>query len=70
METTTVTTNGRVTIPHTIRKKYKIKPGTRVYFTDKNGEIIIEPITKELIKADWEILGIKGKLLKELMMEK
>ena len=70
METTTVTTNGRVTIPQKLRKKYKIKPGTRIYFTEEKGEIKMEANTPDLIRNNWGLLGTKGRMLKALIGER
>ena len=66
-----VTTNGRVTIPASLRKKYKLTPGRRVKFEPTaDGIIIIPPATPEEIRMNAGILGMKGKLLKSLMKEK
>ncbi len=34
-----VSTNGRICIPASYRNKYKIKPGMRIGFVEKDGEI-------------------------------
>lgn len=65
-----VTTGGRVTVTAELRKKYKLKPGTRVKFSEEENGIKIIPITPETIKANAGFLGMKGKLLKSLMKEK
>lgn len=64
-------TNGRVTIPAELRKKYNLNPGTRVNLVaDKEGIKII-PVTNKTIRSNIGFLGIKGKsLLKALMEEK
>lgn len=67
---TSLVKNGKVTIPSSIRKKYKIKSGTKVYFVDENNEIKIVPVTRELIKANFGIFKTKGNLLKALNEEK
>ena len=33
------TTRGRITIPSELRKKYKIKTGTKIYFKDEGDNI-------------------------------
>jgi AbrB family looped-hinge helix DNA binding protein len=68
------TTRGRITIPAKLRKKYKLHPGTKVKFVvEKDGIKIIpigKTITKEIIRDNAGILGMKGELLKSLMEEK
>lgn len=49
METSIVTVKGQVVIPSKIRKKFGIKNGTKIHFSDKSKEIKIIPITKEMI---------------------
>jgi AbrB family looped-hinge helix DNA binding protein len=70
MESSVVTTKGQVVIPSKLRNKYKIKNGTHVHFFDKNGEIVLVPLTPELIDANIGFLGTKGKLKKTLLEEK
>ena len=40
-----VTSNGRVTIPANLRRKYGMKKGTVVLIRERNGEIVIRPLT-------------------------
>ncbi len=70
METSIVTTKGQVVIPSTIRKRLGIRNGTRIHFFERNGEIVIVPLTHELVDANIGFLGTKGKLLKSLAEEK
>jgi AbrB family looped-hinge helix DNA binding protein len=70
METSIVTIKGQIVIPSKIRRKFGIKSGTRIHFVEEKNEIKIVPITKELIKSNFGILGTKGKLLKTLKEEK
>ena len=70
MESSIVTTKGQVVIPAKIRRKYGIKIGTKIQFEEKNGEIIILPLTEEIIDKNIGFLGTKGKLLRKLMAEK
>jgi AbrB family looped-hinge helix DNA binding protein len=71
MKLSKVTSGGRVTIPVELRKKYNLKPGTRVHFEELNNGIKIIPLTKETTRTNAGFLKIKGKsLLKVLMEEK
>ena len=66
-----LTTNGRITIPATLRKKYTLHPGRKVKFeVEKDGITIIPLATPEEIRTNAGILGMKGKLLKSLLEEK
>lgn len=71
MKFTKLTTNGRITIPVTLRKKYGLHPGRKVKFeVEKDGITIIPLATAEEIKANVGFLGMKDKLLKSLMEER
>jgi AbrB family looped-hinge helix DNA binding protein len=70
METSIVTIKGQIVIPSKIRRRFGIKSGTKIHFIEEKNEIRIVPITKELIKSNFGILGTKGKLLKSLKEEK
>ncbi len=68
METSITTTKGQVVIPGRLRKKYGIKPGTKVAFIEKDGEIIMRALTKDYFDSFAGIL--KGDVIGELMKEK
>ena len=70
MDKSVVTVKGQVVIPSRLRRKFGIKKGTQVYVYDRNGEIIIKPITDEYIHSMAGITGTKGRLLKALKEEK
>lgn len=70
METTIVTVKGQIVIPSRIRRRYGIKKGTRVCLIERNGEIILKPITRKYIHKLAGILDGKGRALKALMKEK
>ena len=65
-----VTTKGQLVIPSKMRKKFGIKPGTRVNFFEENDGIKIVPLTSEIIKSNKGFMKTGGKLLKALMEEK
>jgi AbrB family looped-hinge helix DNA binding protein len=44
---TSVTVKGQVVIPAKIRHRLGIKKGSRFHLEEKNGEIILRPLTKE-----------------------
>lgn len=70
MDRSVVTAKGRVVIPSRLRRKFGIKKGTRVYLYERDGEIVIKPITDEYIQKMAGMAGTKGKLLKVLMQGK
>ena len=70
MEKTSVTTKGQIVIPAKIRRKFGIKGGTQVFVYEKDGEIIVKPITDEYIENLARVTGTKGRLLKALRQDK
>jgi AbrB family looped-hinge helix DNA binding protein len=50
-ETAYVTSKGQIVVPARIRRKFGIKEGTRLNFTEENGRIIVQPVTKEFIDS-------------------
>ncbi len=70
MEKVVVTVKGQIVIPSRLRRKFGIKKGTQVSLYEKNGEIVIKPITDEYIRSMAGMAGTKGKLLKALKEEK
>ncbi len=53
---TTITQKGQIVIPAALRKKYDIKAGTTIFVEDKDGKIVLTPITEAFIS------GLRGKL--------
>jgi AbrB family looped-hinge helix DNA binding protein len=70
MEKAVVTVKGQIVIPFKLRRRFGIKKGTQVSLYERNGEIIIKPITDEYIRSMAGIAGTKGKLLRALKEEK
>ena len=70
MERASVTTKGQVVIPSRLRRKFGIKKGTQVLVYEKDGDIIVKPITDEYIESMAGITKTKGMLLKALKEEK
>lgn len=59
MESATVSTQGRFTIPAAIRRKYDITPGTRVVIEQKGLTLLVRPITPAYIDSIQGILRTK-----------
>jgi AbrB family looped-hinge helix DNA binding protein len=70
MDKALVTMKGQIVISSKLRRKFGIKIGTQVYVYERDGEIVIKPITEEYIRNQAGMAGTKGKLLKSLMDEK
>jgi AbrB family looped-hinge helix DNA binding protein len=51
MHTAYVTSKGQLVIPSGLRRRYGIKPGTRINFVEENGRIIFQPVTRDYIRT-------------------
>jgi AbrB family looped-hinge helix DNA binding protein len=67
---TRATEKGQIVIPAALRKKYGIKKGTRIQIYEKDGDLVLNPLTPELIRSKLQKLRgiVKGgpSLTKEL----
>jgi len=70
MDKSVVTVKGQIVVPSKLRRKFGIKKGTQVYLYERDGEIVIKPLTDDYIRSLAGVTGTKGKLLKALMEEK
>ena len=70
MDKTVVTAKGQIVIPAKLRRKHGIQKGTPVAFYERNGEIVLQPITDEYIRSLAGIGRNWGDLLKVLREEK
>jgi AbrB family looped-hinge helix DNA binding protein len=68
------TEKGQIVIPAELRKKYGIKKGTRIQISERNGYIVLNPLSPEVIRTRLEKLRgiIKGgpSMTKELEAER
>ncbi|MGA2174797.1 MAG: AbrB/MazE/SpoVT family DNA-binding domain-containing protein [Verrucomicrobiota bacterium] len=51
MDTAYVTSKGQLVVPSRIRRRLRIKPGTRVNFIEQGDRIIFQPVTREYIRG-------------------
>ena len=51
MNTAYVTSKGQLVIPARVRRRFGIKPGTRVNFVEEGDRIIFQPVTREYIRS-------------------
>jgi len=50
-EVSTITTKGQLVIPSRLRRKYGMRRGTRVVFTEEEQRLILQPITHDFIAS-------------------
>jgi AbrB family looped-hinge helix DNA binding protein len=58
-ESAYVTSKGQVVVPARLRRKFGIKAGTRLNFTEANGSIVIQPVTREFIDSFYGLFKAK-----------
>jgi len=51
MNSAYVTSKGQLVVPSHIRRRYGIKPGTRINFVEEGERIIFQPVTREYISS-------------------
>jgi AbrB family looped-hinge helix DNA binding protein len=50
-ETSVVTTKGQLVVPARLRRRFGIKKGTTVAFSEDGGRIIVQPVSREFIRS-------------------
>ena len=69
-ETAVVTSKGQLVIPARLRRRLGIHKGTRVAFTEDNGRLILQPVTREFIRSLQGSLKGEPSLLDVLLEER
>lgn len=46
-----ITTKGQIVIPSGIRKELNLVPGTQVAFHTRDGQVIMTPVNKDLVRS-------------------
>jgi AbrB family looped-hinge helix DNA binding protein len=70
MEESTMTSKGQIVVPAKLRRRYGLKPGTKVYFIERDKEIVFQPVTKEYLKSVHGMLTSETSATKELLNER
>ena len=70
METAYVTSKGQMVVPARLRRRYGIKPGTKICFIERNGEILFQPVTREYIRSVCGMLKSETSATAELLKER
>ena len=64
---TYATVKGQIVIPAELRRKYRIKAGTKINVIDTGEAILLKPVTEESLK---QLQGrLKGKGVLKLLLE-
>ena len=50
MASSTITTKGQVTIPSALREKFRLEPGDKVLFLEKDGAITLMPMKQDITR--------------------
>lgn len=59
MESAYVTSKGQLVVPSRLRRRYGIKPGTRINFVEEGDRIIFQPVTREYIDSFCGVFQLK-----------
>lgn len=70
MEESTMTSKGQIVVPAKLRRRYGLKPGTKVYFIERDSEILFQPVTKEYLKSVHGMLTSTSSVTEELLKER
>jgi len=70
MNASTVTSKGQMVVPAALRRRYGITGGTRVLFIEREGEIVMVPVTKERIRSLHGALASDGPATEDLLRER
>ena len=70
METAFVTSKGQLVIPARLRRRYGIKPGTKICFIERDNEILFQPVTKEYIRSVRGMLKGNTSVTQELLKQR
>ena len=70
MEAAYVTSKGQLVVPVRIRRKYGIKPGTKVFFIERGDQILFQPVTREFIRTVCGMLQSRTGVGEELLRER
>ncbi len=70
MDAAYVTSKGQLVVPARIRRKYGIKPGTKICFIERDSEILFQPVTREYIRSVCGMLKSGTSATEELLRER
>ena len=59
MNSAYVTSKGQLVVPARIRRRFDIKPGTRINFVEEGDRIIFQPVTRAYIDSFCGVFKLK-----------
>ena len=65
-----VSSKGQLVIPAEIRRRYGMKAGTKVQLIEKDNHIVLQPVTKALVRSLWGIYESEKSMTEELLKER
>ena len=65
-----VSAKGQIVIPVELRRKYGIKPGTKICFLEHGHGIILQPVTTEYVRSLVGLFKSKTSMTKALLRER
>jgi AbrB family looped-hinge helix DNA binding protein len=70
MKTTIMTSKGQIVIPSLIRRHLQIKQGTKLSIEERDGELVLKPMSSQYFNRVAGILETKGRLSKSLLTQR
>lgn len=70
METSVITIKGQMVVPARIRRKLKIKKGTKVVIIEQEDGFVVRPLDRKYFEHFAGILPSKGKATRALLEER
>jgi AbrB family looped-hinge helix DNA binding protein len=70
METSVVTQKGQMVVPARIRRKLKIKKGTKLMIIEQDDGFLVKPLDRKFFEHFAGILPSKGKASRALLEER
>jgi AbrB family looped-hinge helix DNA binding protein len=70
MDVVQVTSKGQLVVPARLRRKYGIRPGTKIRFVERDNEIVFQPLTRDYIRAMCGMLRSETSATRELLKER
>jgi len=67
---TTLSSKGQVVIPSKIRRKLRLKDGAKFNIAEKDGQIILEPLSKDPIEEGYGMFAGEPSLLEILLRDR
>jgi AbrB family looped-hinge helix DNA binding protein len=70
VDTGNVTTKGQLVIPARLRRRFGIKPGTRIRFIERDDELVLQPVTATAIRRLCGFLKSESSVVESLLADR